>query len=66
MSFKIFGCGCFILNNEKNNLGKFDAKADKVILLDYSSYSHSYRVYSKKTITIEKFVHIVFDETNHE
>ena len=27
--FHIFGCKCFILNNEKDNLGKFDAKSDE-------------------------------------
>jgi len=26
---KVFGCKCYILNNGKENLGKFDAKADK-------------------------------------
>ena len=28
-----FGCKCFILNNGKENLGKFDAKADDDIFL---------------------------------
>jgi len=39
---KFFGCKCFILNNGKDNLGKFDAKV--VIFLSYSSHSHAYRV----------------------
>ena len=34
--FHIFGCKCFVLNNEKENLGKFDAKADEGIFLGYS------------------------------
>jgi len=29
---KVFGCKCFILNNDKENLGKFDAKVDEGIL----------------------------------
>jgi len=32
----VFGCKCFVLNNGKENLGKFDAKADKGIFLGYS------------------------------
>lgn len=31
----VFGCKCFILNNAKDNLGKFDAKADEAISLGY-------------------------------
>ena len=41
---KVFGCKCFILNNGKNNLGKFDPKADEGIFLVYSLYNHAYRV----------------------
>ena len=32
----VFGCKCFVLNNGKENLGKFDAKADEGIFLGYS------------------------------
>jgi len=45
---------------------KFDAKADKDIFLGYSSHSHAYRVYNKRTMTVEESVHIVFDETNFD
>lgn len=31
----VFGCKCFILNNKKDNLGTFDAKADRGLLLGY-------------------------------
>jgi len=30
---KVFGCKCFILNNGKDNLGKFDSKVDPGIFL---------------------------------
>jgi len=30
---KIFRCICFVLNNGKENLGKFDSKADEAIFL---------------------------------
>ena len=28
---KVFGCKCYVLNNGKESLGKFDAKSDKGI-----------------------------------
>jgi len=62
--FKVFGCKYFILNNDKDNIGKFDAKADDGIFIGYSSHSHAYRIYNKCTMTIEEFVHVVFDESN--
>lgn len=46
--FHIFGCKCFVLNNEKDNLGKFDEKSDEVIFLGYSLTSKAYRIYNKK------------------
>jgi len=44
---KVFGCKCFILNNGKNNLGKFDSKAYEGIFLGYSLHGHAYRVYNR-------------------
>jgi len=61
---KVFGCKCYILNNGKESLGKFDAKSDKGIFLGYSLSSHAYRVYNKKLMTVEESIHVVFDETN--
>nr|KYP33754.1 Retrovirus-related Pol polyprotein from transposon TNT 1-94 [Cajanus cajan] len=60
----IFGCKCFVLNNGKDNLGKFDAKSDEGIFLGYSLNSKSFRIYNKRTMTIEESIHVVFDETN--
>jgi len=53
------------LNNGKDNLGKFDVKVDEGIFQGYSSHSHAYRVYNKRTMIIEKknYTHY-FDETN--
>ena len=34
--FHIFGCKCFIHNDRKENLGKFDTKSDEDIFLGYS------------------------------
>jgi len=61
---RVFGCKCFILNNGKDNIGKFDSKADQGIFLGYSSHNHAYRAYNKRTMLIEETVHITFDETN--
>ncbi|XP_038989467.1 uncharacterized protein LOC120113034, partial [Phoenix dactylifera] len=60
--FHVFGCRCFILNNGKDNLSKFSAKSDEGIFLGYSSSSRAYRVFNKRTLVVEEFIHVVFDE----
>jgi len=60
----VFCCKCFILNNGKDSLGKFDAKADEAIFLGYSLHSKAYRVLNKRNLNVEEFVHVVCDETN--
>ena len=35
--FHVFGITCYILNNGKESLGKFDTKSDECIFLGYSS-----------------------------
>ena len=62
--FRAFGCRCFVLNNGKDHLGKFDSKADKGIFLGYNSNSASYKVFNKRTLIIESSVHVTFDESN--
>ena len=64
-NLKIFGCKCYILDNGKDNLGKFDDKEDIGIFLGYSLSSHAYRVYNKRLMTVEESVHVVFYETNN-
>jgi len=53
----------FYFNNGKDKLGKFDAKADDGIFLGYSSNSKAYRVFNKRTLTVEESIHVAFDET---
>ena len=60
---RVFGCKCFILNT-KDNLGKFDSKADERIFLGYSTSSKAYRVFNKRTLVVEESMHVVFDESN--
>lgn len=39
-----FGCKCFIHNNGKDNLGKFNGRNDEGIFIGYSLHSKAYRV----------------------
>ena len=59
--FKVFCCKCFILNT-KDNLDKFDLKSNEGIFIGYSSRSKAYRIYNKRTLTIEESMHVNFDE----
>ena len=61
---RVFGCRCFVLNNRKESLSKFDAKADEAIFLGYSLQSKAYRVFNRRTLSMEESVHVVCDETN--
>nr|XP_016468487.1 PREDICTED: uncharacterized protein LOC107791021 [Nicotiana tabacum] len=61
---RTFGCKCFVLNNRKEALGKFDAKSDEGIFLGYSSQSKSYKVYNKRTQCVEESIHMNFDESH--
>ena len=49
--FRVFGSKCYILN-DRENLGKFDAKSDEGIFLEYSTSSRAYKVYNKRTKTV--------------
>ena len=60
-----FGCKCFIHNNGKDNLGKFDARSDEGIFLGYSLNSKAYRVLNKRTSMVEESIHVVFDESDN-
>ena len=63
---RIFGSKCFIHNNDKTNLGKFDAKSDIVLFIGYSNRSKSYRIYNKRNQTVEESIHVVFYEVTSE
>ena len=62
--FRPFGCKYFVHNNGKNNLGKFDARSDEGIFVGYSVHSKAYRIYNKRTKSIEESIHVIFDESN--
>ena len=59
--FQVFESKCYILN-DRENLGKFDAKSDKGIFLGYSTSSRAYRVYNKRTKTVMESINVKIDD----
>ena len=53
-----------MLNNNKDNLEKFDEKSNEGIFLGYSTHSKAYKVYNKRTLVVEEYVNVTFDEHN--
>ena len=47
--FHPFGCNCFIHNNGKNNLCKFDARGDEGIFLGYAPINRAFHDFNKRT-----------------
>ena len=58
--FRVFGSRCYILN-DRENLGKFDAKSNEGIFLGYSSTSWAYRVFNKRTKTVMESINVEID-----
>lgn len=50
----IIDCKCFILNNDKNKLGKYDDKNDEGIFIGYPSSSKVYWVVNNRTLVVEE------------
>ena len=59
--FRVFGSKCYILN-DRENLGKFDAKSDEGIFLGYSTNSRAYRVFNKRTKTVMESINVEVDD----
>ena len=53
----VFGCKCFVLRNQGENLGKFEAKADEAIFAE-----KAYMVYNLKLNIVMESVHVAFDD----
>ncbi|RDY03408.1 hypothetical protein CR513_13014, partial [Mucuna pruriens] len=51
-----------ISTNLNDNLGKFDPKSDKGTFIGNSKISKAYRVYNFKTLEIEEFIDVKFNE----
>ena len=57
----VFGCKCFVLRNQDENLGKFEAKSDESIFVGYAT-TRAYRVFNLRMNIIMELVHMVFDD----
>ena len=51
---------CFVLRNQGENLGKFEAKADEAIFVGYAT-TRAYRVYNIRMNIVMESIHVVFD-----
>jgi hypothetical protein len=56
-----FGCKCFVLKHV--NLDKFVSRSSDGILLGYTPYDRSYRVFNLETNIIVELCDVNFDET---
>ena len=61
---RCFGAKCYVHNNGKNWLSKFDPLSDEAVFLGYSNHSKAYRVLNKRTSCIEESIHVIFDEND--
>lgn len=61
--FHVFGYKCFVLNNWKNHLWKFDYMVDKGIFLGYSYVEKVYQIFNKRKILLKEAIHVFFDES---
>ena len=57
----MFESKCYILN-DRENLGKFDAKSDECIFLGYSTTSQAYRVFNKRTKIVMESINVKIDD----
>lgn len=49
---RAFWCKCYVLNNGKDDLGKFDAKSDEGVFMAYLSIRKAYKIYNKRNVYI--------------
>jgi hypothetical protein len=59
-NFKMFGCKCYILKDNRNR--KIDAKSDEGIFLGYSTRSKAYKCLNPNTNKIVESENVNFDE----
>ena len=55
----VFGCKCFVLRNQGENLGKFEVKVDEAIFVGYAIAKKSYIVYNIRLNIVMESVHVV-------
>nr|GFA86155.1 hypothetical protein [Tanacetum cinerariifolium] len=59
--FRVFGCGCYLLNNYED-VGKLKAKGDIGVFVGYSKEFDAFKIYNKRTRKIHESVNVNFDE----
>lgn len=59
---RAYRCNLFFLNNDKDDLRKFDPKSDERVFVGYSSTGKVNRVFNKRALYVEESVHVIFDE----
>ncbi|KAF1898221.1 hypothetical protein Lal_00032987 [Lupinus albus] len=59
--FHLFGYKCYILNT-KDELGKFNVKADSSIILGYTLIAKGFRVYNSRILFIGESINLRFDD----
>jgi hypothetical protein len=59
--FNVFGSKCYIENNNEN-IGKYDDRADEGIFLGYATNSKGYRCYNKRLHKLVDCINIKVDE----
>ncbi|KAK1369383.1 hypothetical protein POM88_035475 [Heracleum sosnowskyi] len=55
----VFGCKCFVLRNQGENLGKFESKADEATFVGYAA-GKAYMVFNYRINIVMESVHVVF------
>nr|GEV72277.1 retrovirus-related Pol polyprotein from transposon TNT 1-94 [Tanacetum cinerariifolium] len=59
--FYVFGSLCYP-TNEKDDIGKLDAKADIGIFVGYAPVKKAFKIYNKRTCEIIETIYVTFDE----
>jgi hypothetical protein len=59
--FRSFGCKCFVL--KCGNLDKYESHSSDGILLSYTPYGRSYRVFNLETNNVVESCDVTFNET---
>jgi hypothetical protein len=59
--FRVFGSKCYINNNDEN-LSKYDDRADEGIFLGYATNSKGYRCYNKRLHKMVDCIDVKIDE----
>ena len=60
--FHIFRCKCYVLRVHPEQLGKFEAKSDEAIFLDYAPATKAFKVYNLRTISVMESIQVAFDD----